>query len=188
MLRRAVALVAFILLALAQTPRADEAPRLPFPKVDGWENTDLRPLPAESGGGYTVGYNCAEPRIAVTIYVFNRGNAKIEDNLTSAPIREEFNSAKDAVLEAARRGIYKEAKEEESGEATLGADKSAPKALHARFHVTTKDGNHATSEIYVLPYHNYFIKLRVTRVAQDAKTTPPPLEKLYAALAKMLTA
>jgi hypothetical protein len=190
--RRAATLITLILLALACTivaepPAADNAPKLPFPKLEGWENTDIRPLPPESGGGYSVGYNSATPRIAVTIYVFNRGNPKIEDNLTSAPIREEFDSAKDAILEATRRGIYKDAREEESGESTLGSDKSAPKTLHARFHLTTKDGNQATSEIYVLPYKNYFIKLRVTRVAQDAKTTPPPLEKLYAALAKMLT-
>jgi hypothetical protein len=190
---RTTTILALILLALVQPlhadpnqPAADNTPKLPFPKVQGWENTDLRPLPAESGGGYSVGYNFANPRIAVTIYVFNRGNPKIDDNLTSPAIQEEFASAKDAILEAARRGLYKDAKEEESGESTLGPEKSAPKTLYARFHLTTKDGNQATSEIYVLPYQNHFIKLRVTRLGENQKALQPPLDRLYAELAKML--
>src|SRR4051794_41023151 len=78
MSHRAAIAVTLIVLAFSQAlradtkpPAADNTPKLPFPKVEGWENTDIRPLPPESGGGYSVGYNSATPRIAVTIYVFN---------------------------------------------------------------------------------------------------------------------
>ncbi|MDB5319326.1 MAG: hypothetical protein JWN40_957 [Phycisphaerales bacterium] len=191
---RTTTIIALLLLAIAPTlradpnqPPADNAPKLDFPKVEGWEKTDIRPLPAESGGGYSVAYSSAEPRIVITIYVFNRGLARIDDNLTSPAIQEEFASAKDAIQEATRRGIYKQAKEEESGQATLGTDKSTVKTLYARFHLTTKDNGQAISEIFVLPHQNHFIKLRVTRLGEDRKTTQVPLDKLYAELAKMLT-
>lgn len=189
-LRRLYTLVLF-LLALTFTSRADDttaaadnAPKLDFPKVEGWENSGDRPLPAESGGGYSVAYSSVKPRIVMTIYVFNRGLKKIDNNLSSPQVQEEFNTAKAAVQEAARRGIYKEAKEEESGPATLGDEKSGVKTLHARFHLVTKNNDSAISEIFVLPYHDYFIKLRVTRMGDDPKTSQAALDKLTVELAK----
>jgi hypothetical protein len=192
MVRFSVVTVLLVLVALVSVLRAepkpppDNAPKLAFPKVEGWEKSDLRPLSAESGGGYSVGYNCDKPRIALTVYVFNRGLAKIDNDLTSAPIREEFISAKAAIVEATLRGLYKDSKEEESGEATIGPEKSGVKALYARYLLTTEDDRKAVSEIYVLPYHNYFVKLRVTRVGEEAKAAQAPLDRLYAAFAKML--
>ena len=180
----AVLLLCLVHCAAAAAEQKPKAPDLHFPKLEDWAGGEQRPMPTESGG-YTVSYNSDEPRIAVTVYVYNRGIAKIPDDLTSAEIQAEFTAAKESIQIAKQRGLYQEAKEEESKEATLGPDKSAPQALYARFRLTIKEQK-TLSEIYVLPHKNAFVKLRITRIAHDEKATREKLDRLYAALAKTL--
>src|SRR3954452_25265337 len=92
-------LTTLLLASLATAARA-EAPKLHLPDVQGWEHTDARPIPG--GDGYSVAYDSAAPHITVTLYVFNRNLPRVEDNLTSQAIRDEFASAKDAIQQAVR--------------------------------------------------------------------------------------
>jgi hypothetical protein len=180
-------LAALLLLSLAHLAAAEpkpEVPKLPFPKLEGWALADPRPLPTESGG-YIVSYNSDQPHIAVTIYVYNRGLNRIPSDLTGPDIQREFNTAKDSIHIAKQRGLYQEAKEEESKQSTLGPDKNAPKALYARFRLTIKE-QQTFSEIYVLPHQNAFVKVRITRVSDDEKATQEKLARLYTALTKTL--
>ena len=178
-------IVLLILLTCASRLPAD-APanpgglKLVFPDVDGWTHAQPEALPPEHGG-YMVDYELARPHATATLYVLDRGLPHIENNLTSEPIRTEFAAAKKSIQQAAQMGLYKNLKEEQSGESTLGQMKSAPKCLYARYAMTVED-QPVTSELYVLPYRNHFIKFRITRVpgADEALT------RLHAAFAKML--
>lgn len=154
--------------------------KLALPDVDGWTHAQPEPLPPEHGG-YIVDYELARPHVAATLYVLNRGLPRIENNLTSEAIRTEFAAAKKSIQQAAQMGLYKNVKEEHSGESTLGQLKSAPKCLYARYAMTVED-EPVTSELYVLPYRNHFIKLRITRAAGAADA----LNRLHTAFAKML--
>jgi hypothetical protein len=181
---RLAALLLVTLAPLVAAQHKPEVPKLPFPKLEGWDLADPRPLPTESGG-YIVSYNSDQPHIAVTIYVYNRGLEKIPGDLTAPEIQREFNTAKDSIHIAKQRGLYQEAKEEESKQSTLGPDKDAPKALYARFRLTIKD-QQTFSEIYVLPHQNAFVKIRITRVPDDEKATREKLARLYTAFTKIL--
>jgi hypothetical protein len=172
--------------AAADAPPANEPPKLPFPDVEGWTRTDLRPLPKQSGGGYSVAYNSAEPRVTVTVYVFNRGRATIPADLADPVLTKEFEDTKNAIHEAKRQGVYKEAQEESSGQSRLGPAPTAPKTLHARFLIGI-NGRTARSDIHLLSHQNQFVKVRATRTPDPDKPTDDKLDRLYAALAKMLT-
>jgi hypothetical protein len=156
--------------------------KLSFPKVNGWALSPPRKLP---GDGYSVAYNATEERVAVTVYVYNRGLARIPNDLTSEPIRRELDGAKDAIMQAKRLGVYEEVREEASKESTLGGGKESPKALYARFRLRIMKQD-TLSELYVLPYQNHFVKVRATRTAQDAKKTQASLDRLYTALGRLL--
>jgi hypothetical protein len=191
-LLRLSAVVYFLLLA---TPAAHSqskvegkaaegaGPKLSFPEVKGWVLSAPRPLPPESGG-YSVGYNSVD-KVAVTVYVYNRGLARVPDDLSAKEVQRELAGAKAAVLEAKRLGLYKEVREEESGQSSLGGRKEGPKTLYARFRVQIGDQDNV-SEIYVMPYRNHFIKLRVTRPATAPESVRASLDRLYAQLSKLL--
>jgi hypothetical protein len=155
--------------------------KLPFPDVKGWDRSKPRALP---GDGYSVAYNSDE-KIAVTVYVYNRGLERIPDDLDGKEVKRELTGAKEAILEAKRRGIYDEVQEEKSGEATLGSLKDAPKMLYARY-LLKIDKQENLSEIYVFPYRNHFVKLRITRSAKGPETAQASLDRLCAELSKML--
>jgi hypothetical protein len=158
--------------------------KLSFPTVNGWRLAPPRTYP--SPGGYSVAYNTTtEDKCTVTVYVYNRGLACIPNDITSEPIRREIDGAKDAILQAKRLGVYEEVREEASKESTLGGGKDSPKALYARFRLRIMKQD-LLSELYVLPYQNHFIKVRVTRSAQDAKKTQASLDRLYTALGRLL--
>src|SRR5687768_13750030 len=117
------------LCVLFSSARADvpkDKAELPFPKVEGWEKTGTRPLPKESGPGYSVFYNCKAPHVGVTVYVFDRRLAEIPNDLASPVVKGEFEGAKAAVHEAKKHGVYEAVKEEKSGESRIGTREAAP--------------------------------------------------------------
>ena len=162
-----------VLLSFARADAPKDKPELPFPKVEGWEKTGARPLPKESGRGYSVAYDCRTPHVAVTVYVYDRGLAEIPDDPASPAVKREFE------------GAYEDVKEEKSGESRLGGRDAAPKALHARFRMTIEK-QEVTSELYVLSHRNQFVKIRVTRPADADKAAQPRLDVLFDAIAKAL--
>jgi hypothetical protein len=188
---RSVALLVVLFIAggaatrvhAADNPAEGTALNVPFPEVKGWALSPQRPLPPESGG-YTVAYN-SEERVAVTIYVYNHGHKSIPNDLSAAVVQKEMAGAKDALQQARQMGIYKEVKEEASGESTLGAQKDGPKMLYARFRIQIRD-QETVSEIYVLPYQNHFVKLRITRPVNAPAAVAILLDRLYGELNKVL--
>jgi hypothetical protein len=174
-------LLPFLCLLAAGAAPAEEPKglRLPFPEVKGWKRLPPRQLPPP-GDGYSIGYN--GPETAVTIYVYNRGLAKVPDDLSSEVVRREMTGAKEAVHEAKRLGYYEEVKEEAAGTGTLGGRKEGRKALYARYRIKVRK-EEVRSEIYILPYRNHFLKIRVTRHSDKADKA---LGKLFAALEAML--
>jgi hypothetical protein len=182
---RLATLACLALCAWAASVDAQDKPpelKLDFPKVKGWDRLDRRALPPESGG-YCTGYH-ANGNVVVTVYVYNRGLTKISDDLSAKEVKKEMAGAIEGVMEAKRLGHYEEAREESSGETSLGDPEKGPRALHARFRLQIDKEDHL-SDIYVLPYRNHFIKIRTTRAAKDAAAAGR-LEPLYAELGKLL--
>jgi hypothetical protein len=180
-----LALTASTALGQSTDPGTKNPPglKLALPDVKGWERSSPRPLPPESGG-YSVGYNSDE-RIAVTIYVYNRGRKQISDDLSAEEVQKELTGAKEAIEEAKRRGLYESAKEETSGESPLGGLKEGPKALYARFKIRNNSED-TLSEIYILPHRNHFIKVRVTRAADGPASADSALDRLFTDVGKLL--
>lgn len=183
-------LVWVALVAACSKPKV-EITRIPveekpfsFPEVEGWTRSDPRPLPKESGG-YSVAYDSVD-MIAVTVYVYNRGLTHVPQDLSDEVLVNEINSAEAAIFEAERMQIYENVRLEKSGTWTLGGLKDAPQALYARFRIRIEDRENG-SEIYVLPYQNQFIKIRVTRPAGGAATVPTSLNRLFEALSQLLS-
>lgn len=174
---------AFAQIGPATKPAELPGLKLTFPEVKGWERHEPHALPGASGG-YSLGYN-SKDGTAVTIYVFNRGLAKIADDLNAPEVQEQFTGAKDALKEAKRLGMYEKVEELESGESFLGDKKVGRKALYARFNLQVKKMD-VVSEIYVLAYHDYFIKLRITRLADAPEEAEGALDSLKTEIAKML--
>jgi hypothetical protein len=189
--RYAVAALCFLLLSLTPSlaQQSDAPPAtldVKWPKVEGWELIDPRPLPKESGpGAYSVAYGSRAPHITVTVYVYNRGLARIPDDLTDPAVRREFDGSREAIREAQRRGMYQEATEEESKPATLGLSDAGANALYTRFRLKIQD-RQTVSELYVLPHKNHFVKVRITRMAEPDKNATAQLDRLYTELNKLL--
>jgi len=68
------------------------------PTVDGWQKSEPRALP-EADHGYIVGYDHANG-LAVTLYHFTRGQAKIPQDLADAAVQREMENAKSGIRQA----------------------------------------------------------------------------------------
>ena len=183
-MRNTVALLASLCLILSTAQAAEEPKELPFPKVEGWERSDVRRIPKEQGGGYSLAYDVRTPRMTLTIFVYNRGR-DVPDDLGAPIVTREFELSKGALHEAKRRGLYEEIVEEKSDKAKLGTNDKAPSALHARFRMTVKN-QALLSDLYVLPHQNSFVKLRITRTSDAEKESQAKLDALLDEVAKTL--
>jgi hypothetical protein len=142
-----------------------------------------------------VGYNANDGAARVTVYVYNRGLAGIEDDLASAMVMKEF-SLSILGMEAARvRGQYPELKQEVVGQYTLGGLRSGRKALYGRFSARMNtafprtsgiDNEEVVTELYLLPYRDHFIKVRSTFPRDRQDSLNESLDRLYNELSAML--
>lgn len=151
---------------------------LQFPKVEGWTGTDKRPIPSP-GDGYTVGYNYPGYG-AVTVYVYSHGMDRIPDELAGV-IKDELEGAADAIRQVASMGVYSDVKEGKTETIVLGGEKGKVKVLRAHF-TLTRGEQKMNSEIYVFPYKNNIVKLRVTRAASASDEMNNSFAKLLAAI------
>jgi hypothetical protein len=158
--------------------KADASLDLKFPDVEGYALSEKRPLP---GDGYSVAYQSKE-RFTITVYVYNRGLKSIPDDLKSKEVGNEMTGARDAIKEAVRQGYYQEVTDGETGETTLGKD--GPKVLFAKLSIKAQ-GRTSHSEIYVMPFRNHFIKLRISYPAENAKTAAETLKPIYDSIGGM---
>lgn len=157
-----------------------ELKNLKFPEVAGWQLSERTVYPME-GGGYSVNYD-APGNGRVTVYVYNAGLAEIPNELKGV-IEDELDGAKAAIQSAVQAGIYSDVKETKTETITLGGDKGKVKALRANF-ILSRDGAKMSSSIFMLPYRNNFIKLRITRPVSVDKD----LEASYAELMSAIDA
>jgi hypothetical protein len=151
---------------------------LQFPEVEGWESSAKRPIPAP-GDGYTVAYD-SPGYAAVTVYVYSHGHEKITDDLGGV-IKDELEGAADAIRTVARMGIYSEVKEGKTETVLLGGNQGKVKVLTTNFTLIRGDQK-MNSEIYLLPYRNNIVKLRVTRSASATADMNSSFAKLMLAL------
>jgi hypothetical protein len=175
--------VALVLVDARAAAEGTEKPKLDLPDVKGWDRTPPRKLPPESGG-YSVAYN-SPAGTAVTVYVYDRGRSKIPSDLSDEIVKQEWEGARAAVHQLRRPGGYDSVEEESAGERTLGGRKDGRKTLYARFRVALQ-GQKGTSELYVLPYRDRFIKIRITRRGDAGKAEADRLDALFAALGQAL--
>ena len=151
---------------------------LKFPTVEGWAGTEKRPIPSP-GDGYTVGYNYPGYG-AVTVYVYSHRMDKIPDELAGV-IKDELEGAAGAIRQVASMGVYSDVKEGKTETIVLGGAQGKVKVLRTQF-ALTRGEQKMNSEIYVFPYKNNIVKLRVTRSASASDEMNDSFANLLAAL------
>lgn len=141
------------------TPEKIGTLKVNFPEVEGWELGEPYFYPTPEAG-HSVNYD-APGNGRVTVYIYTGGHKKISDEL-SGPVKEEMEMAKAAIKSAGEQGVYNDVKELKTEKIVLGGTAGKVNVLRSRF-TLSRDGNKLASEIYVFPYKNNIIKLRVTR-------------------------
>lgn len=151
--------------AVKPTPDEPVSSKITFPEVDGWNRDEPYKYPT-ADMGYSVNFD-SPTNGRVTLYVYNGGYAKIPNELTGL-VKEELEAAKAGIQAAVDAGIYSNLKESKMETVMLGGTKGKVSALRSHF-TLTREGTKLNSDIYLFPYKNNFIKLRVTRPASTDK-------------------
>jgi hypothetical protein len=160
----------------AQKAEASE-PKINLPTLPGWSKTETRPLTTDDHG-FSVGYE-HESGLTVTLYQFTRGHSDIPNDLNSALVQQEMQSAKDGIEQAVQLGIWQGAKEMQSKTVQLGDSKQ--QALWSQYSLTV-DGKDVASFIYVWTNENTFFKLRCTCRSEAVRLNQELLKPLLTAL------
>lgn len=133
-----------------------------FPEVEGWELSDKTQYPTPDMG-YSVNYETPSSR--VTVYVYNGGQASIPNTLTGV-VAQEVKNAQAQIKAIVDAGAYESAKVLKDETVVLGGPKGKIKALYVRYALRAR-GRDLDSRIYLFPYNNYFIKIRMTGLPAD---------------------
>ena len=138
-----------------------------FPEVDGWELGDKYRYPT-AALGYSVNYESDTSR--VTVYVYTGGRKVIPNDLNGV-VADEMKKAKNELQAAVEAGLYESADAGKTESITIAKSNGAVKALYTPLKIKAR-GNSLTSEIFIFPYNNYFIKIRAThRTPEDAASS-----------------
>jgi hypothetical protein len=138
-----------------------------FPTVEGWNLGEKQAIPMEQSG-IVVNYD-SDLKERMTVYVYSRGEIDKSNGL-SGVVKDEFEGAKDALKTVADAGIYTNLKTVKSETAFVGGASGKVKALRALLSFEAR-GMKLNSEIFVFPYKEHVVKLRVSRPATlDAVT------------------
>lgn len=152
-----------------------------FPEVENWEQSEVTTYP-QAELGYSVSYD-REGGSRVTVYVYNGGRTSIPDKLDGA-IADQLASAKEEIKMVAEMGVYKNVKETKSNVKTLAKTGGKVAVVHAAFTLEAR-GTKLNSSIYVFPFKNHFIKLRITSPIENDESFDADLDALLTALDKM---
>lgn len=128
-----------------------------FPEVEGWELTERQQYPTPEMG---YSHNYESPSGRVTVYVYNGGRKTIPNSL-KGPVADEVKMAQAGIMAFVERGSYESAKEVKNETVMLGGAKGKVQSLHVLYALRA-GGRDLNSHIYVFPYNNYFIKIRMT--------------------------
>ena len=128
-----------------------------FPEVEGWELSSRQQYPTPEMG---YSHNYASDSGRVTVYVYNGGRTSIPNTLTGL-VAEEVKMTQAGIMMFVERGSYESAKELKNETVTLGGAKGKVKALHVLYALRA-GGRDLDSHIYLFPYNNYFVKIRMT--------------------------
>jgi len=128
-----------------------------FPEVDGWELSEKTQYPTPDMG-YSVNYE--SPAARITIYVYTGGQSAIPNSLLGV-VAEEMKGTQAGINTIVERGGYESAKELKNETVTLGGKNGKVKSLHVHYDLRA-GGRDLDSHIYLFPYNNYFVKLRMT--------------------------
>ena len=150
-----------------------------FPEIEGWEKSDVQKYPTEALG-YSINYESREGG-RVTVYVYDAGLKTIPNDITSNVLKNEINKAKGEIQAVAKRGLYQNVKEVKDETTTIGGKTGKIKALHSLFDLSA-GGRDLTSEIFLFPYQNKFIKIRATRLRDKEGVENKSLITLFSEL------
>jgi hypothetical protein len=172
--------------ALAQRSSipTDKELKIEFPKIDGWEKGEIYRYP-QAGLGYSIGYESKNGGF-VDIYVYDGGFKAIPNGITSNIVKMQFEQAKGDIFRAEKQGQYKNVKELKSDTITLGGIDGRIKSLYSLFNLTAGNNN-LTSEVYLFGYKNNFIKIRASRLRENAGTINKDVATLLAAMDTLFT-
>lgn len=174
--------------AATPTPSANSSIRvkagkleITFPEVENWEQSDVTTYP-QAELGYSVSYD-REGGSRVTVYVYNGGRASIPDKLDGA-VADQLASAKAEIKTVAEMGVYKNVKEVKSNVKTLAKTGGKIAVAHAAYTLEAR-GTKLNSSIYIFPFKNNFIKLRITSPMETDESFDTDMDALLAALDRL---
>lgn len=150
-----------------------------FPDVEGWEKDEIFRYPTKELG-YSVNYESEEAG-RVTVYVYNAGLKSIAADINDKAVKNEFDRARSDIKKAGEAGVYEDLKELKNETIMLGGSGGKVNGLYSLFSLKAR-GQSLSSEIYLFTHLNHFIKIRATRLKEDAGTENKALTKLLAAI------
>lgn len=155
-------------------------PSLNFPEVEGFERGEINQF-EDPRAGYSLAYDSSEPKITVTVYVYNRGLTSIPNGIESELAKAQVDEVEQALPEMVRRGHYTSFKRRGDGEKPFGISK----ALWRSFELGSAEGS-LNSEVYVTAFQNSFIKVRGTYSTESAEACEKKVTELIARLGEIL--
>jgi hypothetical protein len=118
--------------------------------------------------GLGVGINYAGPGIKVSVFVYSLCLNEIPNEEDSSILRAEFEKVNGDIRSAQEKGWYKNVRKLSEPQTMQGLAVSKSRALHARYSYTEVErGKDCLSEIYLFPYRNHFVKIRITYVKES---------------------
>ncbi|WP_458094029.1 hypothetical protein [Roseomonas sp. WA12] len=121
-------------------------------------NFEAQPGGAGMGAGARYVPSNGE-RMAVTVYVYDRGRSRAPEGAGSPEVAGELRNSAAELTVAARAGLYRSVKSETA--LTVGKA-GVPEASCANFSIVQRDGTRTGDSICLTIWQGRFVKLRVT--------------------------
>ncbi len=118
--------------------------------------------PQNYGGNLGSSVDYDRQSLHITVYAYDLGNAAIADGITDPVIKEAFESAKQEIQFAVKKGIYSKAKALDDGTAKYGPGQEMLKATYKLTRTAGGTDTEYYSEIQVYGARNTIIKLRIS--------------------------
>jgi hypothetical protein len=131
--------------------------------------------------GYSVAY--ANRMCLVTVYVYDRGKAKIPDGKANPLVEGELKAALDEVREVERRGLFKNVR---PAEGELGFPEAVRSKWAAAGFTFDVDGGLCKGSVLVAGRRNHFLKIRVTQYVVEGKANDGEVRSFLTELTKLL--
>lgn len=179
--------LALTLLAVSAwaDPYHHEATGIIFPDVLAGLDKDAEVVDYEArqaGLGISVRYG--SPASKVDVYLYTMGRDSIPGDLHAPLVKEHFMQASEEIIGVAEQGLYENFKVLSEGE--LASKEAGVLPVWRAIYLFSRAGQDYRSYLYVATFHNHFLKVRYTILAESADDHDRDADDFWAALCHLL--